>query len=84
MAKKKTEQFEESLKKLQTIVDKLERGDLSLDESIESFQEGVRLAKYCHRKLEEAENKVQMLLKNQEGEWTTTPFDTSGSGDSDG
>lgn len=82
MAKKKTEQFEESMKKLQAIVEKLERGDLPLEESMESFAEGVRLAQYCHQKLEEAENKVQMLLKDQEGGWGVAPFDASGANDS--
>lgn len=84
MAKKKTEQFEESLKKLQTIVERLERGDLSLEESMESFAEGVRLAQYCHQKLEEAEDKVQTLLKDQEGRWTVAPFETPGPHDSAG
>ena len=84
MAKKKTEQFEESLQKLQTIVDRLERGDLPLEESMESFAEGVRLAQYCHQKLEEAENRVQMLLKDQDGRWTVAPFETSGPNDSGG
>ena len=75
MAKKKSEQFEESLKKLQTIVERLERGDLPLEEAMESFTEGIRLAQYCNQKLEEAENKVQMLLKEQQGGWGTTPFE---------
>ncbi|MFP5211857.1 MAG: exodeoxyribonuclease VII small subunit [Acidobacteriota bacterium] len=76
MAKKKTEQFEESLAKLQTIVEKLERGDLPLEEAMESFAEGVRLAQFCHHKLEEAESRVQVLLQDKnEGGWTTAPLD---------
>lgn len=82
MAKKKTEQFEESLKKLQTIVEKLERGDLPLEEALESFTEGVRLAQFCNQKLEEAENKVQILLKEQQGGWSTAPFQPSQTTDS--
>lgn len=82
MAKKKTEQFEESLKKLQAIVEKLERGDLPLEESMESFAEGVRLAQYCHQKLEEAESRVQTLLKDREGKWNVAPFDAAGADDS--
>ena len=77
MAKKKTEQFEEVIKRLQVIVEKMERGDLPLEEAMESFTEGIRLAQYCHQKLEEAESKVQMLLKDQQGEWTVTPFEPS-------
>lgn len=77
MAKKKTEQFEEVIKRLQVIVEKMERGDLPLEEAMESFTEGIKLAQYCHQKLEEAESKVQMLLKDQQGEWTVTPFEPS-------
>jgi exodeoxyribonuclease VII small subunit len=75
VAKKKSDQFEDSLKKLQGIVEKLEKGDLPLEEAMESFTEGVRLAQFCHRKLEEAESKVQMLLRNQQGGWTEAPFE---------
>ena len=76
MAKKKSEAFEEALKKLQAIVEKLERGDLPLEEAMDSFTEGIKLAQYCHQKLEEAENKVQMLVKDPQGNWGTTPFET--------
>jgi exodeoxyribonuclease VII small subunit len=77
VAKKKTEKFEDALKQLQAIVDKLERGDLPLEDALESFTEGVRLVRFCHQKLEEAESKVQMLLKDEQGEWTTSPFEPS-------
>ncbi len=70
MAKKKSEAFEEALKKLQGIVEKLERGDLPLEDAMASFTEGVKLAKFCHQKLEEAENKIQELVKDEEGNWT--------------
>jgi exodeoxyribonuclease VII small subunit len=76
VVKKKSEQYEEAIKRLQVIVEKMERGDLPLEEALESFSEGVKLVQYCHRKLEEAESKVQMLLQNQQGEWVVTPFDT--------
>lgn len=79
MAKKKGEAFEEALKKLQSIVEKLERGDIPLEEAMESFTEGVRLAQFCHQKLEEAESKVQSLLMDEQGHWTTSPFDTGSS-----
>ncbi|NSW84928.1 MAG: exodeoxyribonuclease VII small subunit [Syntrophobacteraceae bacterium] len=77
MAKKKSDQFEDNLKKLQAIVEKLEQGDLPLDEALESFSEGIRLADMCRKKLEEAESKVQMLLQDQKNEWTTVPFEPS-------
>jgi exodeoxyribonuclease VII small subunit len=76
MAKKKSDQFEDSLKRLQEVVEKLERGDLPLEEAMESFSEGIRLAQFCHKKLEEAENKVQMLLKDQQGGWVSAPFES--------
>lgn len=80
MVKKKSEQFEDALKKLQSIVEKLERGDVPLEEAMEAFTEGMRLAQFCHLKLEEAEGKLQMLLKDSQGVWTMTPFDPTSSG----
>jgi exodeoxyribonuclease VII small subunit len=77
VAKKKSEKFEDALKNLQTIVEKLERGDLPLEDAMESFTEGVRLVHFCHRKLEEAESKVRMLMKDQQGEWTEVDFEAS-------
>lgn len=78
---KKSDQFEDSLNKLQEIVEKLEKGDLPLERAMEYFSEGMRLAASCHRKLEEAENKVRMLLKDQQEGWTSAPFETAlGSG----
>lgn len=72
--KKKQDQFEDAIKKLQAIVEKLERGDLPLEEAMEGFTEGMQLAKFCHLKLEEAENKVQLLLKEQDKGCITAPF----------
>lgn len=80
MVKKKSEQFEDALKKLQSIVEKLERGDVPLEEAMESFTEGMRLAHFCHVKLEEAESKLQVLLKDPQGGWTTAPFDSASPG----
>jgi exodeoxyribonuclease VII small subunit len=77
MSKKKSEQFEEALKRLQTIVEKLERGDLPLEQAMESFTEGMQLVQLCHQKLEEAERKVQVLVKDQKGAWTAAVFETA-------
>jgi exodeoxyribonuclease VII small subunit len=77
VAKKKNEPFEDALKRLQAIVERLERGDLPLEEAMQSFTEGIRLAHFCHSKLEEAENMVQMLTKDQHGSWDTKPFEGS-------
>ena len=80
MARKKGESFEEALKRLQTIVEKLERGDLPLEDAMDAFTEGIRLAQFCHQKLEEAENRIQMLQKDGERGWTTAPFEASSEG----
>jgi len=81
MAKKKSEQFEDALNNLEKIVEKLERGDLPLEDSLAAFTEGIRLVQLCHKKLEEAENKVQTLLKNQQGDWSAVPFEPSTTND---
>jgi exodeoxyribonuclease VII small subunit len=59
--------FEESLKKLETIVDKLEKGDLALEESLKLLGEGVGLSAVCKQELDAAEGKVQMLVKQRDG-----------------
>jgi exodeoxyribonuclease VII small subunit len=60
--------FEEALAALETIVERLEKGELSLEESLKLYEEGIRLSRLCHGKLEEAEGKIEMLLKNARGE----------------
>jgi exodeoxyribonuclease VII small subunit len=59
--------FEESLKKLETIVGQLEKGDLSLEESLKLFEEGVGLSSACKQELDAAEGKVQTLVKQRDG-----------------
>jgi exodeoxyribonuclease VII small subunit len=66
--------FEESLKKLETIVEQLEKGDLPLEESLKLFEQGVDLSAVCKKELDEAEGKVQMLIKQRDGSLKTTPF----------
>ncbi len=66
--------FEESLKKLQAIVDQLEEGDLGLEESLKLFEEGVSLSAACKKELDEAEGKVEMLIKQRDGSLKTEPF----------
>ena len=67
---KKTEEttFEQALSALEKIVERLEKGELSLEESLRLYEEGVRLSRLCHGKLEEAEGKIEMLLKDAKGE----------------
>ena len=66
--------FEESLKQLEAIVGKLERGDLPLEESVRLFEEGVKLSNACKTDLEAAEGKVQILLKQKAGSRKPEPF----------
>ena len=56
--------FEESLKELEQVVIKLEKGDLSLDQAIESFEKGISLSHECSKKLDEAEKKINILVNN--------------------
>ncbi len=67
--------FEEALKKLEKIVDDLEGGSLSLDDSMEKYEEGVRLARMCAKRLEVAKKKVEILLKDEDGSVKLKPFD---------
>lgn len=60
------EKFEEALKKLEKIVREMESGDLTLEKSLKSFEEGVRLSRFCAKKLDEAERRIDILLKNEE------------------
>ena len=59
--------FEEAFKRLEQIVGNLESGDLSLEESMKLFEEGIRLTEACKSILEDAEQKIQLLLKNSDG-----------------
>ena len=58
------ENFEESMKKLEEIVTELENGNLNLDESVNKFEEGMKIAKQCNNILESAEKKITILLEN--------------------
>ncbi|MCQ6962354.1 exodeoxyribonuclease VII small subunit [Methanolobus chelungpuianus] len=65
--------FEESLEELEALVDRLERGQLLLDESLELFERGMKLARICNRKLSKAERKIEMLIE-ENGSLKTGPF----------
>ena len=60
--------FESALERLEHIVKTLEAGDLALDNALELFEEGIRLSRFCHGKLEQAERRVEILLKSDDGE----------------
>jgi len=68
LSKKDAESFETGLEKLEGIVEKLERGDLSLEKSLELYEEGIRLSRMCHERLQDAEGKIELLMKNARGD----------------
>jgi len=68
------ESFEESFKRLEEIVKKLEEGDLSLEESLSLFEEGIKLSRICSQKLDEAEKRIEILVKDGKGNRKTEPF----------
>lgn len=67
MAEKK-QTFETSLKELEKIVGRLEEGDLSLEDSLKLFEDGVRLSRECQERLNQAERRIEVLLKDENGE----------------
>ncbi len=66
--------FEAGLKRLEEVLDALEHGDLSLEEAMRAFEEGVQLVRVCHKKLDEVEKRVELLLKDDAGRFFTRPF----------
>lgn len=60
------EKFEDALRKLEEVLRRMEKGDLTLEESLKAFEEGIRLSRLCGEKLDEAERRVELLL--QEGD----------------
>jgi exodeoxyribonuclease VII small subunit len=63
----KTQSFEIALEDLEKLVEQLESGDLSLEDSLAAFEKGVALVKYCNQKLGEVEKKIELLARDKEG-----------------
>ena len=70
----KVKDFESALKTLEDIVGKLEIGDMTLERSLELFEEGIKISRFCSSKLEEAERKVEILTKAADGTLYEQPF----------
>ncbi len=70
-----TVKFEEALARLEAIVAELERGELPLEDSMRVFEEGIKLSKVCLKMLEEAERKVEVLVKDKDSKKRTRTFD---------
>lgn len=65
--------FEKALERLEEIVKMMEEGNMTLDGSLKAFEEGINLSRFCAKKLDDAERKVEMLVK-RDGEETVVPF----------
>jgi exodeoxyribonuclease VII small subunit len=69
----KIKSFEDSVKELEDLIEDLEKGDIPLEEAIKKFEAGISLIKYCNKKLDEAERKIEIVLKD-DNEVKTAPF----------
>ena len=67
-------EFEESMKRLENIVTLLEKEDVSLDEALKRYEEGIKLVRFCTKKLQESEKKIEILSLDQEGPVTKKTF----------
>ncbi|MBA1337021.1 MAG: hypothetical protein HPY66_3457 [Firmicutes bacterium] len=70
--------FEDAMERLEELVKELEDGELTLDASLERFEEGIKLYRYCMQKLEEIENKVEVIMNDQNGDLKRLSLDTEG------
>lgn len=66
--------FEAALAELEAIVDRMEKGEMTLDESIEYYHNGMELSKYCSSRLDEVEKKITLLIEGEKGEIREEPF----------
>ncbi len=69
--------FEASLEALEQIVRELEQGDLPLEKSLELFEQGIRLSRECQERLSQAERKIEVLLRDNQGRPVASPYDQS-------
>ena len=67
--------FEKALARLESIVTELEKGELALEEALKLFEEGIKISRFCNAKLDEAERKVEILVKGEKGELMKEPFE---------
>lgn len=76
--RKKTPDFEDSLSELEALVEALEEGNLSLDESLKSFERGIKITRECQQALKMAEQRVSVLTRNLDGDLLETPLADDG------
>jgi exodeoxyribonuclease VII small subunit len=83
-ARLKTNEFEKAFQQLEKIVQQLESENLSLDESLTLFEEGIRLSRFCNQKLEEVEKKIELILADAKGQPVLEPFEPADDDDEGG
>lgn len=71
-------EFEKAFQQLEKIVQRLEGEELPLDESLQLFEEGIRLSRFCHQRLGEVEKKIELILADAKGQPVTEPFAAEG------
>jgi exodeoxyribonuclease VII small subunit len=74
-AENQTRSFEASLEALEKIVHELEQGDLPLERSLELFEQGIRLSRECQERLDQAERRIEVLLRDNHGQTVVAPFE---------
>lgn len=77
-AVRRANEFEKAFQNLEKIVQRLEGEELPLDESLQLFEEGIRLSRFCHQRLEEVEKKIEMILADAKGQPVIEPFEEEG------
>ena len=75
MSTAKPKTFERSLEELERIVRELEQGELPLERSLELFEQGVKLSRECQERLSQAERRIEILMRDNQGRATVRPFD---------
>jgi exodeoxyribonuclease VII small subunit len=75
MGTAKPKSFESSLEELERIVRELEQGELPLERSLELFEQGVSLSRECQERLNQAERRIEILMRDNKGQPTTRPFE---------
>lgn len=75
MATRRPNEFEKAFQQLEKIVQRLEGEEIPLDESLQLFEEGIRLSRFCHQRLEEVEKKIELILADAKGQPVTEAFE---------
>lgn len=66
--------FEKALEDLEEIVSKMEQGNLTLDQSLQQYEKGVKLIRHCNKKLDSCEKRIELITKNEDGDFEKTDF----------